>query len=1627
MSLEELLLEVGDPSEGVERLERFVEGEKLPTEVIPKEPLPDSPPGEVSRVPISPTLLRDLEFTLDTPKELLNPDLTSAVARDLAPPSATIPLEDQRIRGKGELSMMELFKVDHIAASRRYKQPEWLTPDDLRRQVPDFETAHQLLLTVAPTEEDYHEEVESLFEEAKEIGPIAYREIASQFGLGFQSPLSAKESREKGYLTSSMMKPVVGTFEQFLDNKEMRDLSIKLAETPSYKGREKDEKELIEWLNKKYELSVRGQTIGAMFQQGLAQMPKWMIDFWLSGEAAKLLLGGRFLGAAEDVSKLGKGALLWNMTLNSLVRAGFSPHLVASSFMERELQNINASIEDGKLSVEFRRQNPYMTALKSYGDVAVSMFAEQSGRFISRLPGIRQLESLWMAKTGGTVADFARLIGTNVGFNGMLGEIGEERLEEIMRPLLGLGEFTLPSWKQVQAELLTFAVPTSLGLGGRLAFGKRAKMKRLGPREGGPQAAVVARREGLGPARAARPGLGQRPSTQEFTRDEGPISPTREAGLGPSRAGLEVTEAGLGPHRASLEPSKAGLEPARAGRGPAEAGKGPRKAAGIKEALERPKLLEKPKEEKPKVSPVEKKLPLRAPKEPPEVEAERVFNEGFDQTRADKRALEIREESGEEAEKAFREKFLDLRQAEAEKAKPPTKEQALTVGSPTPAIEVPSEVVSDKASVRAGLVSFLEEGAKERERKKLGPQARAYRRAAELMRSLETVPTEAKDLQKLKGIGPKLSKVIADHLQGREVSRETSARSSELRERVPESVERPKLALADEGAGKETTRYKETLAKRREEGEKTRFRVGHKIYFNMDDLVGRVETVSGVEGALAAELRVESAAKYADKMADDLGKSFVDANTDLTRLSERDAKLAVAYMTSGKKPEGISDDVAKAVEILRDFDNAPLGAKYMIKSLRVDRFAISNNDKGFTEKQRGLLEPFRELYRRSPQAYYKAVKSFAQSEKSDPLIIENYFVRRWKTSLKIESIEVDYQREKSGSPGTIFSSSLQARQAKKAIVEGVDNPLLDMFRHDLALIRAFHMTRHVDFLWNKISPHLEVQSKQQMKEALRRISGISPPRSTLSVEIQKTMSNAFKAFAALRALPLKNPFQKFLALGATRGRDSVRLTNVKGVKAFRKKWGPRIADKVEVEVLQRRAILRDIYSLGLDQIPWRDLGMSAKAVRLLGNNVVIRSMNRVLADQMATLHAVFLDSRNRRAVMDRWMTIGKRELITEGKSWAKARRKMGQTFLSRPEQAIIADLVSQGRLEDAIFQNAKFITDHTQFKYDLNLRNIWGQSPGGRALYQFAVWWRGYSMLYYRTLSNLSKSGLRVSSALTTAKFLGIAAVGGTIYSAMTGRLQPGRDWMERLWNTASEVLNPFSWEGVGGPNTVLTPVNIIRKLAGGDAPSQIIGEGKSFLQGLTLGGEILAALYKSEELDDEQMKFAKKKFDQMVEIGDKYLNTFYWGYRQVAITLDAIGDTWRANQLMKLLKEFVGIDYKPQTQRRTTLEKIWKISFAKNVVVSDKMQREWMIRASNTNLTRRERMRAAEKLLTSNISKEEALKRLESHGQEILEPERGVRRREKRRWGPREILKRSSWLRGAFDDYDSYRKEPRK
>ena len=242
-----------------------------------------------------------------------------------------------------------------------------------------------------------------------------------------------------------------------------------------------DQKNVNDFLLKLAEEEYRGTTWFGDVYRNASILPAFMFEFAATGPVAALgrtaakkaigktakTLAGR---AAKKTAELAAGAAVRTPIMANRYIAGYN---------ERQIFANVAITDKGMHVLEKSDEEPHISAVKAVGDTFVEVFSETVGPFL-RIPvgkGVSKISPKFVVGAkkfwdGIPVKVKVARILEKGGFDGILEEMGEERVGDLLRASFNLEDFgaedgnvmdrlvaSIPDWYQLSVEAGTFAIP----------------------------------------------------------------------------------------------------------------------------------------------------------------------------------------------------------------------------------------------------------------------------------------------------------------------------------------------------------------------------------------------------------------------------------------------------------------------------------------------------------------------------------------------------------------------------------------------------------------------------------------------------------------------------------------------------------------------------------------------------------------------------------------------------------------------------------------------------------------------------------------------------------------------------------------------------------------------------------------------------------------------------------------------------------------------------------------------------------------------------------------------------------------------------------------------------------------
>lgn len=268
--------------------------------------------------------------------------------------------------------------------------------------------------------------------------------------------------------------------------------------------RKSDEEVFTKFTHSLAEEQTRGYSGGGKFASGIAALPAFMLEFYATGgvaaagkEAAQkalTTLAGDFAkNRATDIAIRTAGA-----AAGAAARTPFASFgRIGQSYGDRQI-NANLTFTDKGIEISKEAtEQPFTSFMKASGDSLIENFSEVTGGAIGRtistgashVFGRKLSVALTQMWTKLHPNESINKLFTRAGYNGFIGELGEERLGDVLRAVTGVSDFgagdgasvmdkvvaSIPSGKDWLVEAGVLAVPGAAHLGWQHAVSQMQK------------------------------------------------------------------------------------------------------------------------------------------------------------------------------------------------------------------------------------------------------------------------------------------------------------------------------------------------------------------------------------------------------------------------------------------------------------------------------------------------------------------------------------------------------------------------------------------------------------------------------------------------------------------------------------------------------------------------------------------------------------------------------------------------------------------------------------------------------------------------------------------------------------------------------------------------------------------------------------------------------------------------------------------------------------------------------------------------------------------------------------------------------------------------------------------------
>src|SRR3990167_8417198 len=229
----------------------------------------------------------------------------------------------------------------------------------------------------------------------------------------------------------------------------------------------------------------------------VSMMPSFMGELLTTGGIYKAVTKGTVKGATNILKRwLTKGGqeLLEKKVAQIMLRVGggivgATAQTIPAGFTRITAASIknmlpkDITVNEKTLVASIMEGDEVLPAIvKGVGTEWIETVSEASGRLFNLLGKggkeilIRHTLLKTFLKTNPTAKanDFMKIV-DRMGYHGIVSEMLEERAGEVGRAIMGLGEWELPSWKQLGVELVSFTIPGAMVSTANFALNKKPK------------------------------------------------------------------------------------------------------------------------------------------------------------------------------------------------------------------------------------------------------------------------------------------------------------------------------------------------------------------------------------------------------------------------------------------------------------------------------------------------------------------------------------------------------------------------------------------------------------------------------------------------------------------------------------------------------------------------------------------------------------------------------------------------------------------------------------------------------------------------------------------------------------------------------------------------------------------------------------------------------------------------------------------------------------------------------------------------------------------------------------------------------------------------------------------------
>lgn len=346
--------------------------------------------------------------------------------------------------------MTDIFAAEGIEPPKDIFSAEGIEPPSLQEQ--NRHALSPMPLSKAPAyvqqeEADHRSQIEKLASMVFSESEI--EDIKSKGKIGFWEA--------KDFLDVNQVLPGGGIYQA------MDSFTLLKAAEKMKNGEEttvNEDATLQKFLKKHVEMNLRGLSVGGGITYYGAQTPAFMVEFAASGGVGKIAQEGAEAGLKKVVNKavLTKTA---GVAANVAARTAVMPQRYIPKYAELRLNDYMAVTDKGSLIFRESEESPAKSALKAFGFTGTEVASELSGAAIGKYlvkpvtstaaryfktpiqSGIQRLpialrQNLYKAYQAINPNARVSKVFSAAGWNGMLEELGEERVADIMNATLNM-------------------------------------------------------------------------------------------------------------------------------------------------------------------------------------------------------------------------------------------------------------------------------------------------------------------------------------------------------------------------------------------------------------------------------------------------------------------------------------------------------------------------------------------------------------------------------------------------------------------------------------------------------------------------------------------------------------------------------------------------------------------------------------------------------------------------------------------------------------------------------------------------------------------------------------------------------------------------------------------------------------------------------------------------------------------------------------------------------------------------------------------------------------------------------------------------------------------------------------